>query len=53
MQFRHLTAEYILGTDAIIHVASPLPDTGTPEVILDVRDRQTSFSASWLIKCIF
>jgi hypothetical protein len=25
------------GVDAIIHVASPLPDTASPEVILEVR----------------
>jgi hypothetical protein len=42
MLFRYLKAEYILGADAIIHVASPLPNAGTPEVILDVRNRQTS-----------
>jgi hypothetical protein len=27
----------MLGVDAIIHVASPLPDAGGPQVILDVR----------------
>jgi hypothetical protein len=42
-----------LGVDAIIHVASPLAHTAAPEVILDVRNRQTSFSASWLTKSFF
>jgi hypothetical protein len=28
----------MLGVDAIIHVASPLANTGAPQVILDVRD---------------
>ena len=32
-----LEAECILGVDAIIHVASPLPATAAPQGILDVR----------------
>ena len=30
-------AECVSGVDVIIHVASPLPNTSTPQVILDVR----------------
>jgi len=30
-------AEYAAGVDAIIHVASPLANAGSPQVILDVR----------------
>ena len=33
MSLKHV----LLGVDAIIHVASPLPNTAAPEVILDVR----------------
>ena len=29
--------KHVLGVDAIIHVASPLPNAATPEVVLDVR----------------
>ena len=42
----YLMAEHILGVDAIIHVASPLAHTTTPDVILDVRSTQCSFSGS-------
>ena len=31
----------LLGVDAIIHVASPLANAGTPQVILDVRGADT------------
>ena len=30
-------AEYVAGVDAIIHVASPLANAASPQVILDVR----------------
>ena len=30
-------AEYAAGVDAVIHVASPLANAGSPQVILDVR----------------
>jgi hypothetical protein len=36
-----LEVEYILGVDAIIHVASPLPNSGAPQVIVDVRGADT------------
>ena len=36
-----LEAECILGVDAIIHVASPLPAKAAPQVILDVRGAHT------------
>ena len=39
-------AERILGVDAIIHVASPLPNTATPQVIIDVRGPHTWFTLS-------
>jgi nucleoside-diphosphate-sugar epimerase len=32
-----MSLKHVLGVNAIIHVASPLPNTATPEVILDVR----------------
>ena len=48
-----ISLKHVLGVDAIIHVASPLPNTGTPEVILDVRSNKISFPASWLIKYSF
>ena len=32
-----ISLKHVLGVDAIIHVASPLPNTSTPEGILDVR----------------
>jgi hypothetical protein len=31
----------MLGVDAIIHVASPLPNAGAPQVTLDVRGVDT------------
>jgi hypothetical protein len=37
-------AEYITGVNAIIHVASPLPNTADPQVILDVRSADTRSS---------
>ena len=33
--------EYISGVDAIIHVASPLSNTGAPQVILEVRGAES------------
>ena len=33
--------EYISGVDAIMHVASALPNTGEPQVILEVRGAQS------------
>ena len=48
-----MSLKHVLGVDAIIHIASPLPNNGTPEVILDVRSNKISFPASWLIKYIF
>ena len=35
--FLYSEAEYVPGVDAIIHVASPLANAATPQVILDVR----------------
>jgi hypothetical protein len=32
-----MSLKHVLGVDAIIHVASPLPNTTSPEVVLDVR----------------
>jgi hypothetical protein len=39
--------ERILGVDAIIHVASPLPDAAAPQVILDVRGGHSLFKFSY------
>ena len=41
-----LEAECTLGVDAIIHVASPLPNTAVPQVIVGVRGPHTSFMFS-------
>jgi hypothetical protein len=41
-----LEAECTLGVDAIIHVASPLPNTAVPQVIVNVRGPHTSFMFS-------
>jgi hypothetical protein len=38
-----LKAEYMSGVDAIIHVASPLPDTANPQGILVVRGGHVQF----------
>ncbi len=43
-------AEYTLGVDAIIHVASPLVNAATTDVILDVRSNQFLLLAEQLIK---
>ena len=40
----------MLGVDAIIHVASPLPNAGTPQVILDVSGAHIWFQI--LILCL-
>jgi hypothetical protein len=32
-----ISLKRVLGVDAIIHVASPLPNAANPEVVLDVR----------------
>jgi hypothetical protein len=39
----------ISGVDAIIHVASPLPNSSTPQVILDVRDDHAKVQAHVLL----
>ena len=35
--FQYSEAEYVTGVDAIIHVASPLANAASPQVILHVR----------------
>ena len=36
-QLLSVKAECVSGVDVIMHVASPLPNSSTPQVILDVR----------------
>ena len=42
-----LEAECTLGVDGIIHVASPLPNTAVPQIIVNVRCPHTSFMFSY------
>ena len=44
-----LDAKCILGVDAIIHVASPLPAAAAPQAILDVRSAHTWFKFSYTV----
>jgi hypothetical protein len=44
-----LEAECILGVDAVIHVASPLPNSATPQGILDVRGAYACFKFSYFL----
>jgi hypothetical protein len=41
ISFLILGTECMIGVDAIIHVASPLSNAGTPQLILDVRGADT------------